>query len=695
MFTEEQEGLVVQWEAELCEQNADTVARAAARRASAFACVEHFFALHYEQILQLSKPTLRDVVMSTQAHKHRAWMQAQNFYQRHLPLVTPEQQELLKDWEFVLCDTSTLLPVALLPRLQRCMDRSRTFVNQNAELMKKLQGKTLQAVLRGRHLKENSMAVFTSLWLDRYRDQLTEEQEELVLQWEADLCEQSAEIVARVAASRARALARVQHFFAEHADKIVQLARQTMRDVVNVNLARSHVDWMHTKNFYTRQWHLLTVEEKELLDDWEFALCDTTRLDAMALLPRIDRCFDRSHGVLQESAEAIQQLGAASLQGILHSRLMREKPMSVFIRVFLERYYAQFTEAQRETLSMWEAEFCRISPEADKRARRTCARTFLRTQDFLAKFADEIVRLQKVNLREVVLSNQAKKHAEWSHAQNFFIRHLHFLTLDERELLEDWEFTLCYVPNMEPDTVQGFHHRCLQRVHVLLTERADAIHKVGVRNLDLALRSRHMLQFPMSTFARVFLERHGPQLAADQSEAIRVREKKLCPVSATAREEASRSRAEGLLQFEGFLSQHATEIRTLQRSTLQEVVMSNQAKRYSDWKQAQNFWVRHVSFLSAEQKVVLEDWEVVLCDMSTLQTVALLPRLQRCFWEGESICRRTQGVVKVTVQTGCSQRLTKPRIGSSSNGFICCSVVEQVFATLACGRGCRGGRLGT
>ena len=107
---------------------------------------------------------------------------------------------------------STLLPVALLPRLQRCLDRCEVFVNQNSDTIKHLHGKTLQAVLRGKHLKENCMAVFTSVFLQRFRRMFTEEQEDLVVQWEAELCEENADTVASAAARRANAFAAVEHF---------------------------------------------------------------------------------------------------------------------------------------------------------------------------------------------------------------------------------------------------------------------------------------------------------------------------------------------------------------------------------------------------------------------------------------------------------------------------------------------------
>ena len=126
-FSAEQKDLILQWESELCETSGEVEAGAESSGATSLARVEEFFVVHCGEIVQLSKETLRDVVMSNQAHKHKVWMQAQKFYIRHVHLVTPEQQELLDDWEFLLCDMSYLQPVAFLPRLQRCLDRSGVF----------------------------------------------------------------------------------------------------------------------------------------------------------------------------------------------------------------------------------------------------------------------------------------------------------------------------------------------------------------------------------------------------------------------------------------------------------------------------------------------------------------------------------------------------------------------------------------
>ena len=54
-------------------------------------------------------------------------------------------------------------------------------------------------------------------------------------------------------------------------------------------------------------------------------------------------------------------------------------------------------------------------------------------------------------------------------------------------------------------------------------------------------------------------------------------------------------------------------------------------KQISAVVNARNFFRRDYVYLKVEDKDLLEDWELVLCDKSALESVALLPRLRRCF----------------------------------------------------------------
>ena len=107
---------------------------------------------------------------------------------------------------------------------------------------------------------------------------------------------------------------------------------------------------------------------------------------------------------------------------------------------------------------------------------------------------------------------------------------------------------------------------------------------------------------------------------------------------AADREAAAARRARAVVRVETFLAKFADRIVQLQKRNLRDVVMSNDAnqfarmeagdaKQFAEWKQAQTFLVRHSDFLTVGQKDLLEDWEFILCNMSSLEAVAFLPRL--------------------------------------------------------------------
>ena len=98
---------------------------------------------------------------------------------------------------------------------------------------------------------------------------------------------------------------------------------------------------------------------------------------------------------------------------------MLQFPMSTFARVFLERYSDELAAEQMETMAAWEEELCKHSAADCEAASAACAAALVGVQVFFAKFAAEIVQLQKQNLRDVVRSNQAYSYAEWMRARIF------------------------------------------------------------------------------------------------------------------------------------------------------------------------------------------------------------------------------------------------------------------------------------
>ena len=600
-------------------------------RASAFASLQEFLAKFAPEIVQLQKKDLRSVANSSQSKKHAEWKQAQNFFLRHFDFLALEEKDLLQDWELVLCDVSSLESVALLSGLQRCFERVDAFFKEHAEALKKLGAKNLDTALRSRHMAQFPMATFTRLFLERYEEQLETKQLESMSTWKENLCAQRAPDEEVKSAKRRKAVLQLQEFFATFAPEILQLQKKDLRSVANSSQSKKHAEWKQAQNFFLRHFDFLALEEKDLLQDWELVLCDVSSLESVALLSGLQRCFERVDAFFKEHAEALKKLGAKNLDTALRSRHMAQFPMATFTRLFLERYEEQLATEQLEVLSMWQAQLCAVTAAEQEAVTAKRKKTVLDIQEFFAKFAADIVELQKKDVRSVVMSYRATKHAEWKRAQHGYVLLSASLTVEEKDLLQDWELVLCDVSTLESVALLSGLQRCFERVDAFSKEHAEALQKLAAKNLDTALRSRHMAQFPMSTFTRLFLEKFEKQLATEQVEVLSMWQAQLCAVTAAELEATTAKRKKAVLDIEAFFVNFAADIVELQKKDLRSVVMSSEAKKHAEWKRAQHGFVLLSASLTVEEKDLLQDWELVLCDVSTLESVALLSGLQRCF----------------------------------------------------------------
>ena len=66
-----------------------------------------------------------------------------------------------------------------------------------------------------------------------------------------------------------------------------------------------------------------------------------------------------------------------------------------------------------------------------------------------------------------------------------------------------------------------------------------------------------MLQFPMSTFTRIFLQRYRDKLETEQVEALSMWEENLCALSTVDREAVTARRRAALISVQEFFSEFA------------------------------------------------------------------------------------------------------------------------------------------
>ena len=504
-LTTEQRKAMSIWKEKLCGQSAATASEQetiTAKRKKAVLDIQVFFAKFAAEIVELQKENLRSAVLSNSANKYAEWMQARNFFLRQYAFLSHEDKNLLEDWELVLCDVSSLESVALLPRLQRCFERVDAFLKEYTEALKKIAARKLDTALRSRHMQQFPMSTFTRIFLERYEEQLATEQVEALSTWQERLCVLSAAEQETITTKRKKAVLDIEVFFAKFAAEIVELQKTDVRGVVMSNKANKHAEWKRAQHCFVFLAASLTLEEKDLLQDWELVLCNTSSLESVALLSGLQRCFERVDAFLKEHAEALKKIAAKNLDTALRSRHMAQFPMSTFTRLFLEKFEKQLATEQVEVLSMWQAQLCAVSAAEQEAVTAKRKKAVLDIQEFFAKFAADIVELQKKDLRSVVMSYQATKHAEWKRAQHGFVLLSASLTVEEKDLLQGWELVLCDVSTLESVSLLSGLQRCFERVDAFLKEYTEALKKIAARKLDTALRSRHMQQFPMSTFTR-------------------------------------------------------------------------------------------------------------------------------------------------------------------------------------------------
>ena len=186
----------------------------------------------------------------------------------------------------------------------------------------------------------------------------------------------------------------------------------------------------------------------------------------------------------------------------------------------MERYEEQLATEQVEVLSMWQAQLCAVTAAEQEAVTAKRKKAVLDIQEFFAKFAADIVELQKKDLRSVVMSSQAKKHAEWKRAQHCFV----FLAAS----LTPWELVLCDMSSLESVALLPGLSRSFDRMKAVVVEHSEKLKLQKRMSLVDSLESSDMQCVPMCCFSALFLKRHLKSLSAEQIAEVAEWERDLC-----------------------------------------------------------------------------------------------------------------------------------------------------------------------
>ena len=257
----------------------------------------------------------------------------------------------------------------------------------------------------------------------------------------------------------------------------------------------------------------------------------------------------------------------------------------------METFEKQLATEQVEALSMWQERLCVLSAAEHEAIRAKRKKAVLDIQEFFAKFAPEILQLQKKDLRSVANSSQSKKHAEWKQAQNFFVRHFDFLALEEKDLLQDWELVLCDVSTLESVALLPGLPRSFDRMKAVVVEHSDMLKLQKKMSLVDSLESSDMQCIPMCCFCALFFKRYVKKLSAGQIAEVADLERDLCVTE-----------TELVGKFVEVLERRQADLKKLGATSFEQLFSVHRKKTDEDYRFGYDFMRRSWSQLSLAQQ---------------------------------------------------------------------------------------------
>ena len=191
------------------------------------------------------------------------------------------------------------------------------------------------------------------------------------------------------------------------------------------NEANKNPQWKQAQSLYVRDYDYLTVDDKDLLEDWELVLCDKLALESVAFLPRLTRSFDRVKAVVGEQKEKLRLQQKVSLVDAFLSLDTQAIPMLCFCGVFLKRYFHRLGASQIAEVELWERDLCVTETEhVDK---------FL---EMLQRREADLKRLNAISVEQLFSGHRKKTDADLRFGYDFVRRSWTQLSLPQKKRVQ-------------------------------------------------------------------------------------------------------------------------------------------------------------------------------------------------------------------------------------------------------------------
>ena len=398
--------------------------------------------------------------------------------------------------------------------------------------------------------------------LNKIEKDLTIEQRQEILEWEAKLCGHP-----NMEQSDATSFAQLADILQRRKTDLRELGKSSLEACFFTNKSKTDKDLKFGQNFFRRKAASLTDAQKEELAKWEAEIC----VDSVALQPVVDKEYNHLLEILEKRKTDLRELGKSSLEEcFLTNKSNTDKDLK-FGQNFFRRKAASLTDAQKEELAKWEAEICvdsvALQPVVDKE--------YNHLLKILEKRKTDLRELGKSSLEACFFTNKSKTDKDLKFGQNFFRRKAASLTDAPKEELAKWEAEIC----VDSVALQPAVHEEYSHLLKILEKRKTDLRELGKSSLEACFLTNKSNTDKDLKFGQNFFSRKAASLTDAQKEELAKWEAEICG-DGVALQPAVHEEYNHLLKI---LEKRKTDLRELGKSSLEACFLTNKSKDGSGW----------------------------------------------------------------------------------------------------------------
>ena len=274
-----------------------------------------------EELAALRKQSLKAVFDVNAAAKDPDLTFGKNFMSRYFSQLSKQQKDVLAEWETMLCEPAD--DQAVQPALQRQLNKLLELLERRFDVFAALRKPSFKAIFEAHAAKIDKEIKFGQNFTSRCFPQLSQQQQGVLAEWEAMLCEPAADQRLAVQPALQRQLDKLLELLERRFDEFAALRKPSFKAIFEAHAAKIDNEIKFGKNFMSRYFSQLSKQQQDVLAEWEIMLCEPAADHSRRFSGSWTSCLSCSNGASMSLRRCASHPSRQSLRHTLPRSIMR------------------------------------------------------------------------------------------------------------------------------------------------------------------------------------------------------------------------------------------------------------------------------------------------------------------------------------------------------------------------------------